>query len=84
MLPQIGWIGPVQLAPLLEEARPGLASRCQLLLPCTDPAKAAALYRENQAGCQGFVFSNPLLQMMPCSTASPSWSGTAAASPSTS
>ena len=62
MLPQIGWIGPVQLAPLLEEARPGLASRCQLLfLPCTDPAKAAALYRENQAGCQGFVFSNPLL-----------------------
>ena len=26
-----------------------------------DSAKAAALYRENQAGCQGFVFSSPLL-----------------------
>lgn len=52
---------PVQLAPLLEEARPGLASRCQLLfLPCTDPPRPPPLPGK-PAGCQGFVFSNPLL-----------------------
>lgn len=62
VLPLLGWIGEPLFAPLLEEVRPGLGDRCQLrFLPCEDPAKAAALYRENQGECQGFVFSSQLL-----------------------